>query len=134
MNEFKLIVAGGRDFNNMLLMDTFIMKYVKSLPDDQSVSIVSGMAKGADRLAFEWAKAQNCKCYEMPADWNTHGRRAGFLRNNDMANVSQGLLAFHDGVSKGTQHMIAIARNKNLNVRVIQYDQSTGISTYVGEM
>jgi hypothetical protein len=109
------------------------MKYVKSLPEGLTVSIVSGMAKGADRLAFEWARAQNCKCYEMPADWNTHGRRAGFLRNVEMANASHGLLAFWDNESKGTEHMIIAAHNKGLNVRVIQYDQSTGISTFVEE-
>ena len=121
MREFKLIVAGGRDFSDRELMDREIRNTIAELPDDRSVSIVSGMAKGADWLAYEWAIANHCKVYKYYADWNTYGKRAGYLRNEDMAKVSHGLLAFHDGVSKGTKHMIQTARNMNLYVKVVRY-------------
>ena len=130
MREFKLIVAGGRDFSDRELMDREIRNTVAELPDDRSVSIVSGMAKrtlqdgttvSADWLAYEWAIANHCKVYKYYADWNTYGKRAGYLRNEDMAKVSHGLLAFWDGVSKGTKHMIQTARNMNLYVKVVRY-------------
>ncbi len=119
--EFKLIVAGGRDFTDPALMNKSIHEVLAELPDDVCVSIVSGMAAGADSLGFVWAKNNNCKVYKFYADWKALGKRAGFVRNTDMANVAQGLLAFWDGKSKGTQHMIQIARNKGLYVKVINY-------------
>lgn len=121
MKEFKLIVAGGRDFNDYALMDASINQVLSELADDLVVSIVSGMAKGADSLAVTWANIHQCTLYKHYAQWGEYGKRAGYVRNEEMANSSSGLLAFHDGVSKGTAHMIAIARAKNLYVKVIKY-------------
>jgi hypothetical protein len=119
--EFKLIVAGGRDFNDVELLDVSIRQVVAELPDDYVVSIVSGMAKGADKLGHQWAKENQCKVYEYYADWRAEPRRAGYLRNEAMAKVASGLLAFHDSISKGTAHMIHTARAKDLYVKVIKY-------------
>ena len=121
MKEFKLIVAGSRDFDNYPLMHESIQRVLGELADDLSVSIVSGMARGADSLAVQWATIHQCVLYKYYAQWDTYGRRAGYVRNEEMANNSSGLLAFHDGVSKGTAHMIAIARAKGLYVKVINY-------------
>jgi hypothetical protein len=57
----------------------------------------------------------------MPADWDTHGKSAGFKRNKEMAEVSQGLIAFWDNVSKGTKHMIDIATELKLKTLIIKY-------------
>lgn len=102
-------------------MDTGINQVLTELADDLSVSIVSGMAKGADTLAVHWAQIHQCKLYKHYAQWNAYGKRAGYVRNQEMAECSSGLLAFHDGESKGTAHMIAIARAKDLYVKVINY-------------
>src|SRR6218665_3060067 len=130
--EFKLIVAGGRQFNDMALMDTHIRKVVAELPDNYVVTIISGMAPGADYLAYQWADIHGCKCIEMPAKWAVLGKRAGFIRNKEMADEANGLLAFWDGVSKGTEHMIVTAQTFPLEfVRVIPYVLNTGkITTY----
>lgn len=122
--EFKLIVAGGRDFTNRELLNVAIKQTIGELPDGLKVSIVSGMAAGADSLGYEWAMHNNCQVYRHYAEWKKYGRRAGYLRNEEMANQSQGLLAFWDGESKGTQHMIQIARNKNLYVKVVPYGKA----------
>jgi hypothetical protein len=121
MKEFKLIVAGGRDFDNEDLLNQGIEQVLAELPDDVSVSIVSGMARGADRLGYEYAKKNGVTVYPFYADWKSEPRRAGYIRNQDMANNSDGLLAFWDGISKGTRHMIAIARQKGMYVKVISY-------------
>lgn len=135
MKEFKLIVAGGRDFSDRQLMDREIRNTIAELPDGNAVSIVSGMAKrinketgetvSADWLAYEWALANKCMVYKYYADWNTHGKRAGYLRNQQMCDVADGLLAFWDGISKGTNHMITIARNKGIYVKIIPYSNNT---------
>lgn len=121
MKEFKLIVAGGRDFSDVELLDVSIRQVLAELPDDYVVSIVSGMAQGADKLGYEWAVQNQCTVYKYYADWQQYGKRAGYLRNEAMAKVASGLLALHDGVSKGTAHMIHTARAKDLYVKVIKY-------------
>ena len=57
-----------------------------------------------------------------PADWNRLGRAAGPIRNEEMAEVSDALIAFWDGKSRGTKSMIEIARRKGLQVAVVRYD------------
>ena len=121
MNEFKLIVAGGRDFNDADLLARVLIALADVEYADKAVSIVSGMARGADRLAYEFAKLHDITCYEFPADWGTYGKRAGFVRNAEMGNFSHGLLAFHDGASKGTAQMIAYMQALGKPVTVISY-------------
>ena len=109
MNEFKLIVAGGRDFLDYTLLSHELMHLVigpLAPYKDHDVSIVSGMARGADALGAKFARANGVQLYEFPADWDKHGKRAGFMRNEQMGNFADGLVAFWDGKSKGTKHMI----------------------------
>ena len=57
-----------------------------------------------------------------PAQWDKYGKRAGYRRNEQMAEVADGLIAFWDGQSKGTKHMIDIMTEKNLPTKVVRYD------------
>jgi len=72
----------------------------------EPITIISGRAKGADRLGERFAQEHNIPTQLFPADWNTHGRKAGFIRNLKMAKAADILIAFWDGQSRGTQHMI----------------------------
>lgn len=67
--------------------------------------VISGTAKGADQAGEEWARLMGIPCLRMPADWDIHGRRAGFVRNQAMAHITQAGLGFWDGESRGTAHM-----------------------------
>lgn len=80
--------------------------------------VVSGTAAGADRLGERWAEVAGVPCVRFPADWNTYGKRAGFLRNEQMADNADALIALWDGESRGTKHMIDIAKRKGLVVYV----------------
>ena len=53
--------------------------------------------------------------------WDKYGKKAGYLRNVEMAENANALIAFWDGKSKGTKHMIDIATERNLPIRVIRY-------------
>lgn len=48
------------------------------------VTIISGKATGVDSVAIDWAVANGCSWEEYPADWKTHGRSAGPIRNAEM--------------------------------------------------
>lgn len=105
MKEFKLIVAGGRDFSDYVRMESVLVDLSNNILKDDAISIVSGMARGADALGAHFARQNNVMLYEMPADWTT-GRGAGYARNVEMAQFADGLVAFWDGKSRGTKHMI----------------------------
>ena len=117
---FKVIVAGGRDFNNYKLLSDTLYKLLDNKQPSQ-VEIVSGTCRGADLLGEKWAKITDTKIKRFPADWDEYGKSAGFVRNKQMANYSDALVAFWDGKSKGTKNMIELAKRNNLSVRVIKY-------------
>lgn len=116
----NLIVAGGRDFTDYTLLknklDLLLSK--RNKPD---VILICGMARGADLLAKQYANENNMFVWEFPADWDNKGKSAGYLRNLQMAEEGTHLVAFWNGVSKGTKHMIDIATKKGLVVRVFPY-------------
>lgn len=119
--EFKLIVAGGRDYRDYPRLEAKLFELAETVYADKAISIISGAASGADGLAIKFAGIHNVMLYTFPANWDQYGKRAGFLRNEDMANFSHGLLAFWDGNSRGTKHMIEQAQRHYLDVHIERY-------------
>ena len=84
-------------------------------------TIIHGGAKGADSIAGETAQALGFKVVEFPANWSQYGKGAGPKRNQEMLNQKPDLvLAFHPDLSrsKGTKHMVEIARKAGVPVEV----------------
>jgi len=117
MKYFKLIIAGGRDFYNISLLDEKISKITAK---KKNVLIVCGGAKGADSLGANYALKNDLPIAFFIPDWELHGKKAGYLRNMEMANNADACIAFWDGKSKGTSHMINICKKKFLQHRVIK--------------
>ena len=121
----KLIIAGGRDFDDEMLALTEYFNFNAELatPDDmQAVTeFVSGGARGADRVGENIARLLSIPVKQFIPDWDGLGKRAGFVRNAEMAEYADALLAFWDGSSKGTAHMIDTATKKGLIVKVVMY-------------
>jgi hypothetical protein len=115
----RVIIAGGRDFKNYELLKTCCDKILSNVKGE--IEIVSGTANGADKLGEKYAKERGYKIKQFPADWDAHGKSAGYVRNKEMASYSDALIAFYDGQSKGTGHMIAIATASGLRTRIIKY-------------
>ena len=117
-----LLICGTRTFADYPLLcaklDALTANY-------SAVEVVSGCARGADTLGEQWAAERGHSVKRFPADWVRYGRRAGYIRNMDMANDLLSLreptmvVAFWDGESRGTKHMIDIAREAGLAVRVV---------------
>lgn len=123
---YKVIIAGGRDFNDYNLLKDKVNKILKEKRLTHNIVIVSGCARGADTLALRYASENVLNVEEYPADWEKYGKKAGYLRNAQMAEVSDALIAFWDGESKGTKHMIDLATEKGLDIRVIKYNTKCG--------
>ena len=120
--DYRVIIAGCRDFYNYVTLKERCEYYLQNKMKTHNVIIVSGHAPGADSLGEKFAADHNLKCELYPADWERHGRAAGPIRNEEMAVVSDALIAFWDGKSRGTKSMIEIARRKGLQVAVVRYD------------
>jgi hypothetical protein len=113
----KIIVAGGRDFKDLALLT----KTLDTLGIGLGDTILSGCAQGADRLGEVFANARDISISKHPADLEQYGKRAGFVRNAEMASEAGVLVAFWDGKSKGTSSMISLAHKHNLLTRVVKY-------------
>ena len=98
----RIIVAGGRDFNNYEILNKVLSYKINPQYD----TIISGKARGADSLGAEWAYKNSVPIKYFPAYWETYGKGAGFIRNTEMGEYADMLIAFWDGKSKGTAHMI----------------------------
>ena len=119
----KLIVAGGRDFKEYKLLketlDSFQQEY------GNITELVSGTAKGADKLGEKYANENNIPIKRFIPDWEGLGKKAGFVRNRQMGDYAKKhngmLVAFWDGESKGTKGMISYAKQIQLNNLVVMY-------------
>lgn len=124
MENFKVIIAGSRGFSNYKLLKEKCNQYLREKRKDYNIIIVSGHARGADLLGEKYAQDEGFPLEIYPADWKKFGKSAGFRRNEQMAEVADALIAFWDGKSHGTKHMIEIMENKNLLVKIVNYETS----------
>ena len=119
--EFKVVIAGGRDFNNFPNLCTKLDGYLKEKVKTHKIVIISGGARGADTLGEKYAQLRRFSVIKMKADWEKHGKSAGFVRNGDMLNAADGIVCFWNKQSKGTKHMIDITTKANKPLRLIYY-------------
>lgn len=127
MNEYKVIIAGGRHFSNYELLKERCDYYLQNKLREGRVVIISGHATGADALGERYAQERGLACEQYPADWEAYGRAAGPIRNEEMAELANALIAFWDGVSRGTKNMIDTAKSKGLKVSVVRYDNNNEV-------
>ena len=115
----KTLVYGGRNYRDQ----EFLERQLDSLG---ITAVVHGDAKGADRMAGEWAKKRQVPCTAYPANWSRDGRQAGYLRNARMLEQSRPdlLVGFPGG--PGTRHMTNLAKSKGY--RILLADPERGIA------
>jgi hypothetical protein len=115
-NYRRVLVCGGRDFADR----AYAFRTLNNLHDSyEFTTIIEGGARGADAIAREWAEGMDIPVETYPADWEAHGKQAGYLRNRKMLLDGKPdlIVAFNGG--KGTKMMVTIA--KNANVPVMKY-------------
>lgn len=118
MKDFRVIICGSRNFDDYKLLQEFCDSCLSEKRKTARIIIVSGMAKGADTLAVQYANENGFQVHKVFADWETHGRSAGYKRNTEMSKVADACIAFQINNSAGTQHMIETMRELNKPVKV----------------
>ena len=131
MKELRVIIAGSRDFNDYELLKKSAIEIITKktmLPD--LTRIISGGARGADTLGERFANEMGLEISRFIPDWDGLGKRAGYVRNAEMAKFAVEddndgmLIAFWDGQSRGTKHMIDLAKRYGLEVHVVNYKEN----------
>lgn len=117
----KLIIAGSRNFTNYKFIKKWLILMLPVLEDLKDLEIVSGHARGVDQLGERFATEHGFKVKQFVADWDKYGKSAGYIRNKQMANYADALIAFWDGKSPGTKMMIDLAKEKGLKTKTINY-------------
>ena len=111
----RIAIIGSRNFDNYKLVIETLKPYKSKIS-----LIVSGAAKGADSLGEKWAIENNIQTLIFPADWDKHGKRAGFIRNEDIIKNCDGVVAFWDGESRGTAHSLSLAEKYNKPTKIVK--------------
>jgi hypothetical protein len=114
----KVIIAGSRTFTDYSLL---VSKCDEILKDYTDITIVSGNARGTDKLGEKYGYSKDYNVKIFPANWQLYGKSAGMIRNKEMADYGNMLIAFWDGVSNGTRNMINLAKTKGLITHIINY-------------
>lgn len=112
----RTIIAGSRTITTrQVVHDGLDRLFTSTMP----TVVLSGTARGPDTFGEWWAIHHGIRVEQHPALWDKEGRSAGYKRNARMATRADALAAFYDGESKGTKHMIDLARANNLAVRIV---------------
>lgn len=126
-----ILACGDRNWTDRKLVTETLEYYRTNRPEP--LTIVEGGARGADRMAGQWAAAARKKgvgWVRCSADWARYGKPAGHIRNQEMLdyllkaeNQTVGVLAFHDDItsSRGTRDMVTRARLADVPVRIITH-------------
>lgn len=118
----KVIIAGSRSVTDYNIVKSAVEK---SGWFDKITEIVSGCARGVDQLAIRFAKEHNIPVAKFPADWKKYNKSAGYIRNAEMAEYGDALIAIHRDNSRGTANMIKVMEKKGKPVFIQQvYDYS----------
>jgi hypothetical protein len=122
MNEFRVLVCGGRDYDDRTRFFHFMDRVLETIKGTgetpkRDVVIIHGAARGADTLADDYARERELRVIRYLADWKTHGRGAGPIRNKLM-------------LTDGKPHVIIAFKGGNGTADMIQQGKKAGVPVY----
>lgn len=126
-NEFFCVIVGTRTYQDYQEFK-FIVDHMLPQNEDLHIVIVSGGAKGADELAERYAKEKQYELIIFKANWELDGKSAGYLRNERMHKYiarkrKRGVIAFWDGLSRGTEHSLRLSKKYENPIKVYLYKE-----------
>jgi len=125
-----LLIAGSRGFYNSEEEEVLKYHYKLGLETLQSIKtkynvleVLSGKAKGADAFGEIWAKTNDIRVKEFPAEWDKYGKKAGMIRNKVMGDIADIAVIFWDGKSPGSKNMIDYFKSLKKPIYIINYNE-----------
>jgi hypothetical protein len=114
----KVIITGSLTFKNY---DVLTEKCDFYLQNQKEIEVVTGDLPGSCSLGKKYALSRGYRIAPFPADWKKYGKAAVYIRNEEMAKYADALIAFWDGISKGTGQMINLAKKYNLKIKIYEH-------------
>lgn len=131
---FKVIVAGTRTFEDYDYLCECLDEQILYITEENDIiddiQIVSGGAKGADKLGERYARERGYSLKVFPAEWDKFGKSAGYRRNEQMAKYADACICFWDRQSKGTAHMITLAEKHDLLLIVNETEEGEIVTEF----
>lgn len=109
----KVVIAGSRVFEHTEAyyareLETLVARFEECY--GKITLVVSGRARGPDKLGEQWAIENGIGIAKFPAKWDLHGKAAGPIRNQEMGEFADGAIIMWDGKSTGSKHMSEVMR------------------------
>lgn len=124
MDNITIIVCGGRTYTDALQLDAALT----TLHAQHAIAcVIDGGARGADTLAQFWCEQQEIRNITCMADWTTHGKAAGPIRNTHMLSRKPHLVVAFPG-GRGTDNMVSQARAAGVPVWMPLHDDRIPLS------
>ncbi len=124
VESYSLAIVGGRTFTDKAAFDAIMTDFISKRGGCMPSRVVSGGANGVDSLAREWALSHGVAVVQYLPDWNKHGRAAGIMRNKDIIDASDVVLALPTPSSRGTHDSIKRARKQAKELVVIDVPET----------
>ena len=117
----RIVIGGCRDYNDYEAFKCFVDKCIEKMGEGCDITVISGHCSGVDMMGERYAREKNFGLEIFPADWKRYGRAAGPVRNKQMVEACDSVIAFWDYNSKGTKSLITYATKlgKDINVKDI---------------
>lgn len=124
----RVLITGSRDWQHPGTIEGAFTYYVSSVyGDGPHITLVSGACPtGADKMCEEEAARRGWTIERHPADWNRHGKKAGFMRNREMVDLGADIcLAFCRNKSAGTMMTYNLAQHALILSLLYRDDKDT---------
>ena len=118
MGETRIAVIGSRGFTCYPAAEKILLRLLNHF---ERPVLVSGGARGADKMAEIYAEKHNIPIHIFPAEWGKYGKSAGYKRNHTIWENADMGIAFWDGMSKGTAHSFDLAKRMGKTLWVYNY-------------
>ena len=113
----SVVIGGYRNFENYEIFKNFVDSCLAEL-DFKEMTILSGHCKGVDLMGERYAKEKDLALELYPAEWKKYGKAAGPIRNKQMVEKADIVIAFVCERAKGTKNLIAQAKKLDKKVFV----------------
>jgi len=121
-----VVVFGSRTFTNKKQFDDIMKRFVKRFKKEELLFISGAASRGPDAMIIDWAYENGYPCKQVPADWLSSPKGAGFIRNREMARLCTEGLGLWDRVSNGTRQMIDCLTALTKDCIVVNTDPEIG--------
>lgn len=114
----NVLIAGSRGFDDWRRLCETMAIYKR---DHRIKRIISGGAKGADKLGERYARRYHIPLLRIKPEWQKYGRGAGLLRNQELVDAADHVFCFWDGKSKGTRDTMRKTKEAGKSIDIILY-------------